>query len=152
MIEWIKKHENAIQPTKGSQHAAGYDLYATEDIVIERYTKVVLTGVGVIVPQGYYGQIFGRSGLGSRGVVVGAGVIDADYRGEIGVVMTLVGVGHCNLDPESRLIKDFVQATELHIPRGRAIAQIVFLPYLQEPLSLETDRGDKGWGSSDSKV
>lgn len=150
MIRWIQKHNNAIRPTKGSLYAAGYDLYATQDIVVEQYTRVFLTGVGVIIPQGYYGQIFGRSGLGSKGVVVGAGVIDADFRGEIGVVMTLIGNGYCVLDQESRMTKEFVQATQLVIPKGKAIAQIVFLPHYQEPLPLETDRGDKGWGSSDS--
>ena len=150
MIQWLKMHENAIRPTRGSQHASGYDLYATEDIIVERFTKVMLTGVGVIVPQGYYGQIFGRSGLGSKGIVVGAGVIDADFRGEIGVVMTLIGVGHCTLDTQSRKTKEYVQTVEVHIPKGKAIAQIVFLPYLQDPLPLGTDRGEKGWGSSDS--
>ncbi|KAI3618413.1 hypothetical protein CBS9595_002776 [Malassezia furfur] len=66
-------------PTRGSSQAAGYDLYAAEDTVIPKSGRaVVQTGISVAIPEGHYGRVAPRSGLG---------VVDADYRGLLGVVL-----------------------------------------------------------------
>ena len=70
----------AIAPTRGSAGAAGYDLYANEDVVItdSEFTPVS-TCVTVAIPSGYYGRIAPRSGLAAKyGVIIGGGVIDED--------------------------------------------------------------------------
>ena len=85
----------AIMPTRGTDGAAGYDLYALEDTVINCFQFIpVSTGVSMAIPTGHYGRIAPRSGLSVKhGVMVGAGVIDSDYRGEIKVALaTLNGV------------------------------------------------------------
>ena len=78
----------AVAPTRGSAGAAGYDLYANEDVTIgnTEFTPVN-TGVSVAIPPGYYGRIAPRSGLAAKcGIIIGGGVIDEDYRGEIKVL------------------------------------------------------------------
>ena len=86
----IKKlSENAIIPTKGSAFAAGYDLYAAEDaVVVCCARKLIKTNISMEITPGYYGRIAPRSGLAYKsGIDVLAGVIDSDYRGDIGVIL-----------------------------------------------------------------
>ncbi|KKZ62217.1 dUTP pyrophosphatase [[Emmonsia] crescens] len=76
-------------PTRGSAFAAGYDLYCAKAIVIPAKGKgLVDTGLAIAVPEGTYGRIAPRSGLASKHFIdTGAGVIDADYRGEVKVLL-----------------------------------------------------------------
>jgi dUTP pyrophosphatase len=81
----IKKlTDKAIIPTKGSTLAAGYDLYSAVEIIIPAQGKALVpTNLSVAIPIGNYGRIAPRSGLAWKNFIdVGAGVIDADYRGE----------------------------------------------------------------------
>ncbi len=88
-IKLDPEHPNAKLPTRGSALAAGYDLYASEDKVVpKRGRAAVQTGVRLAVPVGCYGRVAPRSGLASKhGIDVGAGVVDADYRGLLGVLL-----------------------------------------------------------------
>ena len=76
-------------PTKGSALAAGYDLYSAEAATIPAHGQgLVSTDISIIVPIGTYGRVAPRSGLAVKhGISTGAGVIDADYRGEVKVVL-----------------------------------------------------------------
>ena len=126
----------AILPTRGTDGAAGYDLYATEDVIINCFQfTLVSTGVSMAIPAGHYGRIAPRSGLAVKhGVMVGAGVIDSDYRGEIKVALaTLNGV--------------------YEFKKGDRIAQIIIEPVVTPDLvqvdSLDdSERGDSGFGST----
>ena len=77
---------NAKLPVRGTEGAAGYDLSAAQPAVVPAYGKcLVQTGLQVALPSGCYGRIAPRSGLAvKRSIDVGAGVIDADYRGNWG--------------------------------------------------------------------
>lgn len=81
--------ETAKPPTRGSAFAAGYDMYAAKETVIPAKGKALVdTGIAVAVPEGTYGRVAPRSGLASKHFIdVGAGVIDADYRGEVKVLL-----------------------------------------------------------------
>ena len=121
--------QNARVPRKGSEAAAGFDVYAVEDVIIPARTDVkriyvslallsvvaillpiagivsmlgfifllnthippkglVSTGIRVAIPPSYYGRLAPRSGLALKhGIDVGAGVIDADYRGDVKVLL-----------------------------------------------------------------
>ncbi|KAF2404018.1 dUTP diphosphatase [Trichodelitschia bisporula] len=81
--------ESAKAPTRGSKFAAGLDLYAAEETVIPaRGRGFVATGIAIAVPVGTYGRVAPRSGLAAKhGIDTGAGVIDADYRGEVKVIL-----------------------------------------------------------------
>ncbi len=83
-------NEAAKIPTKATNGAAGYDLYADEDVLVAggMGTVKVRTGISVRLPPGTYGRIAMRSGLArEEHLCVSAGVIDRDYRGEIGVLV-----------------------------------------------------------------
>lgn len=82
-------HENAKAPTRGSELAAGYDLYSCEATVIKaRGRGIVPTGLKIAIPEGTYARVAPRSGLAVKnGIDTGAGVVDADYRGLVGVVL-----------------------------------------------------------------
>lgn len=102
----------ATLPTRGSEYAAGYDLYACDKAYIPKRGRVcVKTGIAVAIPDGYYGRVgmhvhhvlshvAPRSGLAVKHGIdvgmtmvmtvhhaVGGGVIDADYRGEVCVIL-----------------------------------------------------------------
>ena len=106
-----KLSENAIIPTQGTKFAAGYDLYAAEDATIVCGTrKLVKTNISMEITPGYYGRIAPRSGLAYKsGIDVLAGVIDSDYRGDIGVILY-------NTDKN----------INFEIKKGDRIAQIIF--------------------------
>ena len=108
----IKKlSDNATIPTLGSTFAAGYDLYAAEDAVVTcGARKLIKTNISMEITPGYYGRIAPRSGLAYKnGIDVLAGVIDSDYRGDIGVILY-------NTDKNI----DFM------VKKGDRIAQIIF--------------------------
>jgi|TARA_B100000965_G_scaffold63697_1_gene49499 dUTP pyrophosphatase len=133
--------EGARLPTRGSEYAAGWDLYALEEYVVPFRKSVKLrTGLRVAIPVGYEGQVRARSSLGSKGLILphSIGTIDADYRGELFVLMTWIGEG------ESYRVK-----------AGERIAQLLISPIPEvsfKEVSIEqlgdTKRGDGGFGST----
>jgi len=98
-IQIKKLSDKAKIPSQGSKYAAGYDLYAAEEVLVNTMgRKLVKTNISISIPEGYYGRIAPRSGLAYKnGIDVLAGVIDSDYRGDIGVI--LLNTDH-NLDFE----------------------------------------------------
>ena len=132
----IMLSHGAIAPTRATAGAAGYDIYANEDVTIgETEFTPVNSGVSVAIPPGYYGRIAPRSGLSAKyGIIIGGGVIDEDYRGELKVLMScLFGM--------------------YDVSRGERIAQLILekitTPELEIVTSLDdTDRGSGGFGST----
>lgn len=90
-LTWIQFSDSAQQPKRGTPDSAGYDLYADNEhpILLEAgETNLIPTNVGCILPKGTYGRIAPRSGLAYRnGIDILGGVIDADYRQPIGVLL-----------------------------------------------------------------
>ena len=86
----IKKLDPAaLIPKQGSSAAAGFDLHSLEGKVVPARGKALIsTGIAMAIPMGNYGRIAPRSGLAAKHMIdVGAGVIDADYRGELKVLL-----------------------------------------------------------------
>lgn len=140
-IKIKKLTDTAKTPTRGSEHAAGYDLYADvkEDVQIKPHETVKIgTGLAMEVPDGYFGAIFARSGLAAKEGLRPAncvGVCDSDYRGEYIVAIH-------NDSEETRTVT-----------AGERIAQLVIMPYLpvtfDEVAELtDTNRGEGGFGST----
>lgn len=139
-----KLREDAVIPTYGSEYAAGADLYACIDEVVEfepGETKLIPTGLAMEIPVGYAGLIYARSGLASKKGLAPAnkvGVVDADYRGEIMVALHNHSTEKKSIEPKER------------------IAQLVIAPYLTAVFN-ETDelndtvRGEGGFGSTGRK-
>lgn len=135
LVKRIK--DNAVVPVRKSPLAAGYDLSSCEAKVIPSGgTVLVKTGLEIACPEGTYGRVAPRSGLAYKhSIDVGAGVVDADYRGEVGVILFNFGK------------KDF------EIKEGDRIAQLVLekiaLAEVAEVQELdETVRGEGGFGST----
>ena len=81
-------------PAKGTGFSAGYDLYAAESGEIDPLKRFLIkTNISIAIPKGYYGRIAPRSGLAYKnGIDVMAGVIDSDYRGDVGVILYNTGI------------------------------------------------------------
>ncbi len=131
----------AVMPVYGSAYAAGADLSACLDVVVEiasGETMLIPTGLAVEIPAGYAGLIYARSGLASKRGLAPAnkvGVIDADYRGEVMVALH-------NHSGQSQTVAP-----------GERIAQLVVTPFLAVEFAqaeeLEaTVRGTGGFGST----
>jgi len=80
---------SAVLPARGSEQAAGFDLAAADPVVVPAGGKaIVKTGLSIAIPEGTYARIAPRSGLAAKRMInCGAGVVDFDYRGEVGVVL-----------------------------------------------------------------
>ncbi|XP_057400637.1 deoxyuridine 5'-triphosphate nucleotidohydrolase, mitochondrial isoform X4 [Balaenoptera acutorostrata] len=88
-LRFVRLSEHATAPTRGSERAAGYDLYSAYDYTVPPMEKaLVKTDIQIALPSGCYGRVAPRSGLAAKHFIdVGAGVIDEDYRGNVGVVL-----------------------------------------------------------------
>ena len=141
-MEFTKLTINAKTPTRGTIDSAGLDLYSANDYAILPQERVLVkTDIAVKIPRGFYGRIADRSSMAwKKGAHVIAGVIDADYRGPLGVVLY-------NLS----------QTDELIIKQGDRVAQLVITPINavevfevsnEEFLLENTERGQGGFGST----
>lgn len=142
-IKIKKLYKDSVIPTRGSEYAAGYDLYAYlgewDAIHIKPHeTAKIGTGVAIQPPKDTFGAVFARSGLAAKQGLRPAncvGVCDYDYTGEYIVALH-------NDSNEERVIEN-----------GERIGQVVFIPYVNvtfvEVDELDaTERGDGGFGST----
>ena len=136
-MEVKRLHTNAILPRRATSGSAGYDLFSSDAVLLWPGDLVcVPTGIAIRVPPGTYGRIAPRSGITVKhNVHVGAGVIDADYTGEIKVVL-------CNNGKNPVEFKAFDRVAQLIIEK-------IEVPEIIEVLELgETERGSGGFGST----
>jgi len=134
----ITLEENIELPTYATENSSGVDIRAKVDLKINSgQTKVIPTGIKVAIPEGFEIQIRGRSGLAAKhGLMIAnaPGTIDADYRGEIGVIIHNSG-------------------GDFFVKKGERIAQMVLCPVYQMKFRVvkeldETKRGSGGFGST----
>jgi dUTP pyrophosphatase len=157
-IKVHKLHPGATLPVRATQLASGFDL-AVLDMVCPTEVKqvyntgpvswlvypgerfLIRTGVSIEIPSGYEGQVRPRSGLALKHgitVVNAPGTIDADYRGDIGVIIQNLG------------------DAPFPVKRGDRIAQLVISPVchdlsLTEGTLSDTERGDGGYGHTGTR-
>jgi len=136
-IKIVKLSEHAQIPTRGSIGAAGYDIYsAYDDVVPGKSRKLIKTDIALGLPFGTYGRIAPRSGLAVKNFIgVGAGVIDCDYAGPVGVLL----FNHSSED--------------YHIERGDRVAQLIvekiaILEFEEVDHLVYSKRGTGGFGST----
>ena len=141
IIEFTLNNDLAKMPTRGSEYAAGYDLYAATDYDIEiapHETVKIDTGISIALPEWTFGAIFARSGLATKQGLRPAncvGIIDADYRGSVIVAL------HNDTNEHQIVLA------------GSRIAQLIVMPYVNsefiEVRALDqTKRGNGGFGST----
>jgi len=129
--------DKALLPTRGSPHSAGLDLYSIEPLRLEpKERALVRTGLAVAIPEGFYGRVAPRSGLATKlGLDTLAGVIDADYRGEIRCLLYNTGDELVELPAQSKICQLIIEKV------------ITPQPAWSDELS-ETARGAGGFGST----
>ena len=134
----VRLSNSALLPTRGSSEAAGLDLYSTVSGTIAPLQRTLIPlDISIELPKDTFGHILPRSGLALKhGIHVGAGVIDSDYRGNVGVLLF-------NLSDK-----------EFSFKKGDRVAQLVVKPYVSVEVEeiqshdSDTSRGDSGFGST----
>lgn len=129
--------QNATLPTRATAASAGYDLYSAVEMVVPAKGKAVVpTDLAIAVPEGCYGRVAPRSGLAVKHFLdCGAGVIDADYRGNVGVVLF-------NFSDTDFVVKPKERIAQLVLER-------IMTPAVKEVEDLDdTARGSGGFGST----
>lgn len=140
-INIVKIKENAIIPSYQTEQAAGMDLHACidEPIVLGSLERVMIpTGFAIELPAGFEAQIRARSGMSIKygiTMVNGIGTIDADYRGEVGVLAI-------NLSKEPFTIEPGMRVAQM------VIAKYECIDWNQVEVISKTDRGAGGYGST----
>jgi dUTP pyrophosphatase len=137
-LKVLRLEDNSFVPRRGTEYAAGLDLFSPIDAVIFPSDRMLIKlNISIELPIGTFGHILPRSGLALKnGIHVGAGIIDSDYRGNVGVLLF-------NLSDQP-----------FNIFKGDRIAQLVIKRYeILEPEEVNnslssTDRGVGGFGST----
>lgn len=146
----VYKDKGVTLPTYGSELAAAMDIRANEDkIVMPGETQIVKTGLYFEIPEGYMLNLVSRSGMSVKGIVVGNAfaVIDADYRGELQVILRNTHLPNASNDNVFKVAK------------GDRICQALVLPIptieweeVKSKSDLgKTERAEKGLGSTGLK-
>ena len=136
--------EDIDLPAYATAHAAGLDLMAAIDqpITLEPgHRTLVATGIAIALPVGYEAQVRPRSGLAAKhGITVlnSPGTVDADYRGEIKVILINLGQESFVIEPKARIAQLIVSA----------VTRILWTPAEELP---DTARGDGGFGSTGTR-
>lgn len=149
-IKFKKLSEDAIMPVKGRAGDACFDLYAAEDITNVNAllgTVLVKTNIAMEIPEGYFGKIYTRSGMALKGWSCDWGVIDSNYRGDIGVILRNTNIDWQCIRKEStplplREIKKWDRIAQL------AIHKVEDVEFEEVEELSDTNRGDNGYGSS----
>ena len=136
-IKCKRLSDKGTLPTRAHKYDAGWDLYSSENLqIVSNHRRTVSTSIALSIPDGYVGLIWPRSGLAvKRGIDVFAGVIDAGYRGEIKIRMSIPHLG------------------APHYKVGDRVAQLIVMKLswvdVTEIKDLDdSERGSGGFGSS----
>ncbi len=167
IVYFAKMKENAKIPNKKDEDA-GYDIFACfdEDFIYLKQgeTKLIPTGIAWACNKKYYMQIEERSSTGTKGIKRSAGILDSGYRGEIKIAIfnsTCKDLYISNLK-EKELFSKYpkIKKESIIYNTEKAIAQGIIhkvekikvkeIP-LEKLLTIPSERGNKGWGSSNKK-
>lgn len=129
--------KDATIPRRGSAESAGLDLSSARSMTIPKGQRALVpTDLSIACPAGTYARIAPRSGLAlKKGIDVGAGVVDSDYRGPVGVILFNWGDADFEIQKGDRI--------------AQLIVELIVLPDVVEVENLEsTERGVAGFGST----
>ena len=139
-------------PFKANPTDAGFDLYATEDVrIVPGQVQKHPLNIKLKLTKGTWGEITSKSGLGAKGLLVYAGVIDQEYRGIPHVVMSNIWLIQ-DIDADGYPL---MRTDPIIVKKGEKLAQLVIHPYSPEfyidqveQIDTNTTRGAGGFGST----
>lgn len=143
MIKFIKTRD-VKSPNRGTKVSAGIDFFVPEDfaemVLYPGNSVKIPSGIKMIIPEGFSGNFYNKSGIGSKGILVGAQVVDSDYRGEVHLNIHNVSDTFFEIKPGMKLVQMLIQPVELQNP----------LEVDEEHFELytATERGEGGFGST----
>lgn len=128
--------DHALMPVRGHRSDAGLDLRSPGDVTIRSMDSATIdTGVHILIPHGYAGELVSKSGLNVNHDITSTGLIDAGYTGSIKVKLYNLGLD------------------DYQVHKGDKISQLIIIPVKTPEMVLvsdfpETERGDNGFGST----
>lgn len=135
-IKIKKLHPNAKMPSNGTKSAAGFDLYSTwRTTLYPNESTIVGTGIAFEIPEGYVGVVYSRSSTAKKGLIITPLLVDADYRGEVFIL-----VNNQTDEPYRVAIGDRLAQMR--------IEKLVDTEYEWAEELSETERGSGGYGST----
>lgn len=139
-VQFLKLNEKAKLPAYQTQHAAGADIYACLDetfVLARGKIELISTGFAMEIPVGYEAQIRPRSGLSLKGITVAnaPGTIDADYRGEVKIILINLSESDFEISHHDRIAQ-------------MVIAPVVTADFVEADELSGTERGVGGFGST----
>lgn len=142
-IQYIKVRD-VKDPQRGTDESAGIDFFIPNDFyevtLSPGESAFIPSGIKMIVPKGFSGNFYNKSGIGKKSIIVGAQVVDSDYRGEVHLNVINVGTKMQRLQPGQKLVQMLVQP------------MLTFKPKQISPedfeLQSDTERGEGGFGST----
>jgi len=137
-IKIKKLDQEAKIPIHATPESAGFDIYSLQDTILKPgKTTIVKTGIAFQIPSGNYVRIEDRSGLAIKGIHKVAGVIDSDYRGEVGIVLRNTTQDSYKIEKHTRIAQGI-------------LTQVNQVSFTEAELS-ETQRGSGGFHSTGNK-
>lgn len=138
MVVIFEKIANVKAPLRGTTGSAGWDFYIPEgqDFVLKPDESIIIpSGIKLKIPDGYCGVFLNKSSIAASGIIIGAQVIDSDYRGEVHIHLINIGKG------------------KVLLKAGQKIAQMLFIPVpavsmVEGQVRPDTERNAGGFGST----
>lgn len=137
ILKFQKLTAESVAPTKAYTTDACYDLYTIKKVRLASHEiKKIPTGIAFEIPTGYFGKVYERSGVASdNNLIVKAGVIDSDYRGEVSLIVE-------NTSSYPIVVESGTKMAQM------AIHQIPQIELKEVKELSKTERGENGFGSS----
>lgn len=147
-IQVLRTDKGVKLPTQATDRAQCMDLYAAEDVEIyPGETKLIDLGVKLVLPEGYGLEFRERSGLATKGIIIGAGIIDEDYHGPLKAVVRWLPVDGKRKSFDIKRGDKIVQA-ELVKRIPITIKDVGPLSFENTTKILKSNRGEAGFGST----
>ena len=110
-VDVLKTHPLARIPVKDTEGSAGYSIFSVEGCVLHPGNRVTInSGIALQLPSGTYARIAGKSGLANKyGIQVLGGVIDGDYRGNVGITLYNSGDRELYIKPGYRIAQLIIE-------------------------------------------
>jgi dUTP pyrophosphatase len=140
------KTKDVKDPNRGTEGSAGIDFYIPNEVqpitLGPGESCNIPSGIKVLIPYGYAGIFFNKSGVAIKGLNVGACVVDSDYRGEVHLNLHNVSNLNITINPGQKIVQMLIQPVNM--------SSVICITEEQYNMQPSTERGTGGFGSTGS--